>query len=257
MYYIYHIEGKKVGCTSNPFKRIIQQQGYSDYKILAKTNCIAEASDLEREWQIKLGYKKDVITYKETINNFKTKKMIHVTEQTITFKKTFNNKLEGFKFPGFIELNDETIEVNNKVKNFLIANNHKSQHSLERYVYIQTLKNFISTLRPTIEDLNKLREPKDNRFELIRDWAAIRGIYDEGNSHTQYVKLTEEAGELAQGLLKKDAHEIKDAIGDMVVVLTNLAALEGMQIEECIDSAYNEIANRKGKMENGTFVKEK
>ena len=42
----------------------------------------------------------------------------------------------------------------------------------------------------------------------------------------------------------------------MVVVLTNLAVLEGMQIENCIESAYNEIANRKGKMENGTFVKQ-
>ena len=94
------------------------------------------------------------------------------------------------------------------------------------------------------------------RFDLIRHWAQERGIYDKGNSHTQYVKLMEEAGELAQALLKKDAYEIKDAIGDMVVVLTNLAALEGMQIENCIDSAYNEIANRKGKMENGTFVKQ-
>jgi hypothetical protein len=42
----------------------------------------------------------------------------------------------------------------------------------------------------------------------------------------------------------------------MVVVLTNLAVLEGMQIENCIDSAYNEIARRKGKMINGTFVKQ-
>jgi len=42
----------------------------------------------------------------------------------------------------------------------------------------------------------------------------------------------------------------------MVVVLTNLAALEGMQIENCIDAAYGEIANRKGKMVNGTFVKQ-
>jgi NTP pyrophosphatase (non-canonical NTP hydrolase) len=66
----------------------------------------------------------------------------------------------------------------------------------------------------------------------------------------------EEAGELAQGLLKKDGYEIKDAIGDMVVVLTNLAALEGMQIENCIDSAYSEIKSRKGKMTNGTFVKQ-
>ena len=65
----------------------------------------------------------------------------------------------------------------------------------------------------------------------------------------------EEAGELAQALLNKDSHEVKDAIGDMVVVLTNLAALEGMTIEDCIDSAYNEIANRTGVMHNGTFVK--
>ena len=95
-----------------------------------------------------------------------------------------------------------------------------------------------------------------SRFDLIRQWAKERGIYDKGNSHTQYVKLMEEAGELAQGLLKKDGYEIKDAIGDMVIVLTNLAALEGMQIENCIDSAYNEIKSRKGKMTNGTFVKQ-
>jgi NTP pyrophosphatase (non-canonical NTP hydrolase) len=66
----------------------------------------------------------------------------------------------------------------------------------------------------------------------------------------------EEAGELAQALLNQDSYEIKDAIGDMVVVLTNLAALEGMQIENCIDSAYSEISNRKGEMINGTFVKQ-
>ena len=94
------------------------------------------------------------------------------------------------------------------------------------------------------------------RFDLIRSWAAERGIYDNGNSHTQYVKLMEEAGELAQALLKNDKPEIQDAIGDMVVVLTNLAYQENFQIEDCIDSAYAEIAQRKGKMINGTFVKQ-
>ena len=97
--------------------------------------------------------------------------------------------------------------------------------------------------------------PLPSRFDLIRSWAEDRGIYAEGNSHTQYVKLMEEAGELAAALLNKDAYEINDAIGDMVVVLTNLAALEGMQVENCIDSAYNEIASRTGVMHNGTFVK--
>ena len=65
----------------------------------------------------------------------------------------------------------------------------------------------------------------------------------------------EESGELAQSLLKKDEEGIKDAIGDMIVVLTNLAELEGMYIEDCIQFAYNEIKDRKGKMSNGTFVK--
>ena len=66
----------------------------------------------------------------------------------------------------------------------------------------------------------------------------------------------EESGELAKALLNKDKPEIIDAIGDMVVVLTNLAALEKLTIEDCIDSAYKEISNRKGKMINGTFVKQ-
>ena len=94
------------------------------------------------------------------------------------------------------------------------------------------------------------------RFDLIRDWAATRGIYDKGNTHTQYVKLMEEAGELAKALLNKDEPEIIDAIGDIVVVLTNLAAIEGLTIEGCIDSAYNVINKRTGKMINGTFVKD-
>ena len=67
----------------------------------------------------------------------------------------------------------------------------------------------------------------------------------------------EEVGELAQGILKKDRAEIQDAIGDIVVVLTNLAHLEQMKIEDCVTSAYDEIKDRKGKMVNGTFEKKK
>mgnify|MGYP003317958944 FL=1 len=83
----------------------------------------------------------------------------------------------------------------------------------------------------------------------------VRGIYDKGNSHTQYVKLMEEAGELARALLKNDKPEVIDSIGDMVVVLTNLAKLEKLDIEDCIDNAYQTISKRTGKMVNGTFVK--
>jgi len=65
----------------------------------------------------------------------------------------------------------------------------------------------------------------------------------------------EEAGEVGRAVLKTDLPEIKDGIGDMVVVLTNLAELYDLKIENCIASAYNVISKRKGKMINGTFVK--
>jgi NTP pyrophosphatase (non-canonical NTP hydrolase) len=65
----------------------------------------------------------------------------------------------------------------------------------------------------------------------------------------------EEAGELGRAILKDNQKEFVDAIGDMVVVLTNLAYLGGTSIETCIDEAYSEIKDRTGNMRNGTFVK--
>jgi len=94
-----------------------------------------------------------------------------------------------------------------------------------------------------------------SRFQKIRDWADERGLYDKGDTKTQFCKLMEEAGELGRAVLKDNQAEFVDAIGDMVVVLTNMAMLGGTSIETCIDAAYDEIKNRKGKMVNGTFVK--
>jgi NTP pyrophosphatase (non-canonical NTP hydrolase) len=96
----------------------------------------------------------------------------------------------------------------------------------------------------------------NKEFEPIRQWAFKKGIYAKGDPKTQYVKLLEETGELAKSILKNDDEEFIDAIGDCVVVLTNLAALKGYTIEECINSAYSVIVKRTGKMVNGTFVKD-
>ena len=95
-----------------------------------------------------------------------------------------------------------------------------------------------------------------NEFEPIRDWAKERGIYEKANINTQFEKLLEEVEELNQAILEKDKRELIDAVGDCVVVLTNLSELAGVKIEDCINSAYNEIKNRQGVMKNGTFEKE-
>ncbi len=98
-------------------------------------------------------------------------------------------------------------------------------------------------------------ELKDE-FGPIREWAENRGLYEKGDIKTQFIKLQEEVGELAKAILKNDSLEFDDAIGDCVVVLTNLAHLGGVTIEDCVNKAYDVIAKRTGKMENGTFVKD-
>lgn len=172
---------------------------------------------------------------------------IYKTSTTITFVNTKDKLLTGYEFPEKIKVQGIEVELNDKVVKWILNNNYKSKHSNERFVYNQSLINF--------HEVNK--DENKTVYDNIRSWARERGIYDFGDPKTQYIKLQEESGELAKALLKKDEVEIIDAIGDMVVVLTNLAELVGVKIEDCIDSAYNEIANRKGKMQNGTFVKEK
>ena len=178
---------------------------------------------------------------------------INVTEQTTTFPCPMD-KLKGQLFDNLgMSWNTEHGELNitPATVDWIMRNVKTSMFNNERcYVYNKAMSNFKNGF--SFQD--KLASQSD-MFTKIRRWADERGIYDKGDSKTQYVKLMEEAGELARALLKNDKPEVIDSIGDMVVVLTNLAELSGLTIEECIESAYEVISKRKGKMINGTFVK--
>ena len=249
MFYIYHIKGVKIGCTNDLKKRVEKVQGYKDYEILATTDSIKKASKLEIYYQKKLNYKQDKNSYLQlTINKLKMNKMVHITDRTLTFKGTNDQKLTGYKFPLLVELlNGEHIEFDNRTIEWILQNNASSQHNKERFIYIEALVNFLNVNKNTELEI----------FSNIREWAKQKGILDKGDVKTQYIKLQEESGELAKALLNNDKEEIIDAIGDCVIVLTNLSKLAGYNIEDCILSAYNVIAKRTGKMENGTFIKDK
>lgn len=90
----------------------------------------------------------------------------------------------------------------------------------------------------------------------IQRWAWNRNLIDGSNPTSQTVKLMEEVGELAGGICKNKEDVIKDSIGDVFVVLVIIAAQMGWSMEECVEAAYNEIKDRKGKMVDGVFVKE-
>ena len=249
MYYLYHIPGKKIGVTRNLNNRVTLMQGYKEgeYEVLDQSEDIDYISDKEIELQKSYGYKVDIKKYKNLFNKMK----INATEQTSTFPVPVN-KLKG-RLQDNIGLKWRTefgqFEITKQNIPWIMANVKTSMFNENRsYIYNKAFYEafFNPVHNPDVVD----------RFELIRDWARSRGLYDKGNSYTQYVKLQEEAGELAKALLKNDKPEIIDAIGDMVVVLTNLAFLQGYDIEHCIDSAYKVISKRTGKMINGTFVKD-
>lgn len=90
----------------------------------------------------------------------------------------------------------------------------------------------------------------------VKEWARDRHLDKPENSTAQALKLFEEAGELAQAHLKKKEVEGRDAVGDILVVLTIYCQQKGWSIEDCFWKAWNEIKNRKGKMVDGSFVKE-
>jgi len=277
-YYIYHIPGKKIGVTRDLKYRVTQQQGYSldEYEVLDQSTDIDYISSRELELQKSYGYRVDHKPYKQLF-----KMRINATEQTSTFPVPLN-KLKGRLMDelgrkwetvhGTFELTKDTIK-------WIVDNAKTSMYTSERtYIYNKAFfeeflkdvkkvskkaadeyKDYMQELASRVKlDTNGTvhsESIEEDRFELIRQWASERGLYKNGDTKTQFAKLVEETGELAQAILKEDREEFIDAIGDMVVVLTNLAHLGEVKIEYCIDSAYNEIKNRKGKMVNGTFVK--
>tara|TARA_R100001129_G_scaffold78481_1_gene53414 strand:- start:927 stop:1742 length:816 start_codon:yes stop_codon:yes gene_type:complete len=270
MYYLYHIPGKKIGVTRNLNRRVTGQQGYSpgEYEVLDHSESIDYISDREIELQKSYGYRVDMKKYKELKFN---KMNINPTEQTSTFPCPVNklkgrlmdnlglkwSTPQGYKF----NITEENIP-------WIMNNVRESMYDSKRsYIYNKPFyeaffnpkhnPDLKTTLEKSFQDEHYGVDPSEiTIFNLIRQWAHQRNLYDNGDSKTQYVKLQEESGELAQALLRRDKEEIKDAIGDMVVVLTNLAHLEDFTIEQCIDAAYAEISTRKGKMINGTFVKD-
>ena len=278
-YYLYHIPGKKIGVTRDLISRVVDQQGYDldEIEVLEQSTDIDYISDRELELQLSYGYRVDRQKYKDLyINKIKSNTMhINATEQTSTFPCPVT-KLKGRLMDNMgktWETMHGTFEINVDTIEWIMNNVTTSQYTMERcYIYNKAFAKYFkpnlfkqdtSEFTEYIKSLSQ-RKPanwrydniEDDRLLKIRDWAGERGLYTKGDTKTQFCKLMEEAGELGRAVLKNDNEEFIDAIGDMVVVLTNMAHLGGTTIEECIDAAYKVISKRTGKMVNGTFVKD-
>ena len=263
MYYLYHIPSKKIGVTRDLKCRVEEQQGYGpgEYDVLMETEDIDLISEKEIMLQKAFGYKVDKIPYNKLNCNKKMK--INVTEQTTTFPCPVN-KLKG-RLMDEIGMEWKTdhgvFRISQNSIKWIMKNVKTSMYNDDRcYVYNKAFSRYYSDLVASAQGADECCETgccqDDTAFNRIRQWADERCLYEKGDTKTQYLKLMEEAGELGRALLKDDIEQQIDAIGDMVVVLTNLSELIDVPIEECIESAYEVISQRTGKMVNGTFVKD-
>ena len=268
-YYLYHIPGKKIGVTRDLEERVHKQQGYypGEYEIIEQSDDIDFISAGEIIMQKCYGYKVDEIPYNKL--KFNNKEMnINITEQTTTFPCP-TNKLKG-QLMDNIGLKWKTdhgeFSITKSTIDWIIKNVQTSKYNIERcYVYNKAFARYYDNNDPYNGRCRSgalspagmpERNDKVSQFDLIRDWADERGLYESGDTKTQALKLVEEVGETCRAILKEDYEEITDGIGDCIVVLTNLAELHGVSIEDCIERAYNEIKDRTGKMENGTYKKD-
>jgi NTP pyrophosphatase (non-canonical NTP hydrolase) len=248
--------------------RVEEQQGYNEdeYEILVMSDDIDYVSHKELDLQREHGYRVDEVPYNELkFNN--TEMNINITEQTTTFPCPVN-KLKG-QLMDNKGLNWETDHGNCTITDesikWIMKNVVTSKYNTERcYVYNKAFARWFDNnstyprtgaLSPTGIRQNGIEMPQTH-FDLIRKWASKRGLYKKGDPKTQALKLVEEVGETCRAILKGNQKDIEDGIGDAVVVLTNLAHLCDTDIEHCIELAYNEIKDRTGKMDNGTFKKD-
>ena len=101
--------------------------------------------------------------------------------------------------------------------------------------------------------LEKNKKMKD-LINKVSQWHHDRNLIEGATDKDQYCKLIQEAGELSDSICK--GKDVKDDIGDMIVVLINIAERNNVTIEECLENAWNDIKDRKGRMIDGIFVKE-
>ena len=90
--------------------------------------------------------------------------------------------------------------------------------------------------------------------KLIIQWHYDRNLIDGSSDKDQVLKLMQELGELSDSVCK--GKDVKDDLGDMIVVMLNIMERQGISMEECLQKAYDDIKDRKGRMVDGIFVKE-
>lgn len=171
------------------------------------------------------------------------------------YKGIFKETLKGLRRKGYIGLNIFLSDINDeqweqyKEKTVLIM------HEETKTVELMS--------EDDLRELHKApRAPKraevvtgtDRLIELVEEWSVDREL-NVADPSKQFLKVTEEIGEIAAALARDNRNDLEDALGDTVVTLIILAQQKGLALEDCLTVAYNVIKDRNGEMKDGVFIK--
>ena len=208
---------------------------------------------------IKKGQKYKCVSY--NVVDF-TKGNVYVSESDnyITDDYNIEKFVHNLNIDRYFELQKETDEIVDRV---ISQYRDRSEVGIKKYGTTLSENNeddFLLHLQQELMDatlyIEKLRSISWIH-DLVLVWAKNKGILDNATPMSQALKTLEEVNELLVAINNKNDAEIKDAFGDIFVTIIIGARLSGLSIFNCLESAYNEIKDRTGKMENGTFVKDK
>jgi len=190
--------------------------------------------------------------------DFNKESIIYLADNGHKMTVNYNNISDYFDY-NIIEIPKKDSIVESVVNKFL----QRSKVGIEKYgttLHENNSDDFINHAMEEAMDftlyLQKLKSQQNTSTKNnVLVWAEDKNLIHNTNIWMQYWKLQEECNELYKAMLDDNKAEIIDALGDIRVVITILAAQLDLDIDACFDIAYNEIKDRKGVTKNGTFIK--
>ena len=169
---------------------------------------------------------------------------VEQAKETIYFTKAQDNNVNKVVYSMLNRAEDGMhkygVTTSDNPLDFIEWLRHLQEELMDASIYIER----------TVEEVNK-----PCLDEKVLKWHSDRGLLSSPISG-QVDKLEEEFHELWNSI-KAKKNPIDD-IGDMLVVMINIAARFGLTLEDCLAHAWEEIKDRKGKYDavSRTWVKE-
>ena len=104
------------------------------------------------------------------------------------------------------------------------------------------------------QEINEENRGIEISIQRIISWHLARNLIHGSDDKQQVLKLMQEVGELSDSICKNTTPV--DDIGDIIVILINIAVRNNLSLKQCIDHAYEDIKDRTGIMKDGIFIKD-